>query len=75
MSKQNLMETLQKGFQTIENQVSAQDRKDCILELGVAKSTLSRYLSGQIADTTTGEKIYVFLKKNINERTNKINKL
>lgn len=64
---------LRKRFEDIRPDVTAEDRKCVIDSLGIASSTLSMYLNGDIRDLDTGVKILKILREKIEARNQIIN--
>lgn len=55
--------------------VTSGDRKELVAEFGIAISTVSKYLSGDVHDPDIAIKILKYLKEKINEREMKISVL
>ena len=72
MNTINVKELLVENLKSLENQVSDKDRKACEKASGYDLSTISRYLKGDVRNVSTGEVIYVFLKKRINSKIKRI---
>jgi len=66
-SKVQLLEFAE-ALKSIAADVSANDKKNFISKNGCSEATISRYLKGDVKDTSIAYKLLVFFKKEIQKR-------
>lgn len=64
---------LQKALKDLAPDVTAEDRKLAIKDLGLSKSTITTYLQGNVYDLSTGVKILKIIREQIQKRNEIIN--